>query len=537
MKNIQLKEKIVMSTAATTKIIRMVGSTNPPSLVALFSGSLGERKAVMSDLSNDLFSAGLNVIEFNARRYLSENDLLQPLIQQIVTELKSQSDTSGASTDLVIRINESAPALNSTHLTSENRIELIHQFDSALKQLAAITLQKKPLVVIVQGLERAPVGSFMSISEFISDYLNISKFVFVISAGEELLESELNSSNSTMSKDDFLEDIFSSVVDLNDTAIQIPKAEPIIDNSNPDLFAPPVGLEVQSSSDIMAKRKGRSVTPKNSGKPSSRIFKVRELSGKKASIRKNAPPKKRIIKKSKKKGVKKFKAISNETNLDKFINPIKKGDIFAVKKFWNEVNQLKYEEFTDLVEKIIKEIISGDSRIRATAITALASISKGVSWEMPPDVMDRALIMTGDGSKVVRDAAAEAIKEMTDAGVEKSTQEPQQNQTKINKNASSMELTELDTDSMLGNSSGSIGSMALGNGSGGVKVMGGQSEGISNAPTFELSKDVPSFKEEKSPPKFTAISDKKPSFKPVEEKTPKFTAVNNKKPKFKIANE
>jgi hypothetical protein len=65
MKNIQLKEKIVMSTAATTKIIRMVGSTNPPSLVALFSGSLGERKAVMSDLSNDLFSAGLNVIEFN----------------------------------------------------------------------------------------------------------------------------------------------------------------------------------------------------------------------------------------------------------------------------------------------------------------------------------------------------------------------------------------------------------------------------------------------------------------------------------------
>jgi hypothetical protein len=224
MKNILLKENIVMSTAATTKIIKMVGSTNPPSLVALFNGSLGERKAVMSDLSNDLFSAGLNVIKFNARRYLSENDLLQPLIQQIVTELKSQSDTNGAITDLVIRINESAPALNSTHLTSENRIELIHQFDSALKQLAAITLQKKPLVIIVQGLERAPVGSFTSISEFISDYLNISKFVFVISAGKELLESELNSSNSTMSKDDFLEDIFSSVVDLNDTAIQIPKA-------------------------------------------------------------------------------------------------------------------------------------------------------------------------------------------------------------------------------------------------------------------------------------------------------------------------
>ena len=210
MKKIEPEGKISMSTAATSKIIKMIGSTNPPSLVALFGGSLGERKTAMSDLANDLFGAGLNIIDFNARRYLSENDLLQPLIQQIITELKSQSDTSGASSDLVNRINESAPALNSTHLTSENRIELIHQFDSAMKQLAAITLQKKPLVVIVQGLERAPLGSFMSISEFISDYLNISKFVFVISAGEDLLENELSGTNSTMSKEDFLEDIFSN---------------------------------------------------------------------------------------------------------------------------------------------------------------------------------------------------------------------------------------------------------------------------------------------------------------------------------------
>jgi hypothetical protein len=115
---------------------------------------------------------------------------------------------------------------------------------------------------------------------------------------------------------------------------------------------------------------------------------------------------------------------------------------------------------------------------------------------------------------------------MTEAGVEKSTQEPQQNQTKINKNTSSMELAELDTDSMLGTSS-SIGSMALGSGSGGVKVMGGESTGISTAPTFELSKEVPSFKEEKKPPKFNAVKDK----------PPKFNAVSNKKPKFKIAKE
>ena len=104
-----------MSTAATSKIIKMIGSTNPPSLVALFGGSLGERKTAMSDLANDLFGACLNIIDFYARRYLSENDLLQPLIQQIITVLNSQSATSGAISDLDNRITESAPALNSRH--------------------------------------------------------------------------------------------------------------------------------------------------------------------------------------------------------------------------------------------------------------------------------------------------------------------------------------------------------------------------------------------------------------------------------------
>ena len=43
-----------MTTAATAKIIKLVGSSNPPSLVALYGGSLGERKTAMSDLENDL---------------------------------------------------------------------------------------------------------------------------------------------------------------------------------------------------------------------------------------------------------------------------------------------------------------------------------------------------------------------------------------------------------------------------------------------------------------------------------------------------
>ena len=512
-----------MTTAATAKIIKLVGSANPPSLVALYGGSLGERKSAMSDLESDLYGAGLSVIDFNARRYLSETDLSQPLVQQIITELKSNADASGATADLVKLINETAPATISTHLTNENRVELIHQFDSSMKKLASISLQKKPLVILIQGMERTPVGTFTSISDFMANYLDIHKFMFVVSIGEEFLQNELNSSNTNMSPEDFLEDIFSSVVTFEETAQKAPEPKPV-SNDNQDLFAPPVGLEVESGADIAAKRKGGRVAPKKSGIQDSRIFKVRELSGKKTVVRKGKRPARRIVKKAAK-GPKKFKAVGGKTNLKKYIRPILKADLFAVKKFWSEVSNLKYEEFTKLIEMVMKETSNKESRIRATAITALASIAKGVSWEMPPEVMDQALILTSDGSKEVKDAAAEAIKEMNEAGVDKKPQFTPSSETKTTQNKSSMELSELDTDSMLGTSSGSIGSLSLGSGSGGVKVMGGETSGISSAPTFEMSKDIPSFEEKKKPAQFKAVGDKPKKFKPVEKKKPGFKVV------------
>jgi len=516
-----------MTTAATVKIIKLVGSANPPSLVALYGGTLGERKAAMSDLQNDLYGAGLSIIDFNARRYLSENDLSQPLVQQIVTELKANTDTSGATADLVNRINETAPATVSTHLTSENRVELIHQFDSSLKKLASISLQKKPLVILVQGMERAPTGAFMKISDFMANYLNIHKFMFVVSIGEDILKNELNSSNTNMSPEEFLEDIFSAVVTFDEVTTptevetqQIPEAD------NEDLFAPPVGLEVESGADIAAKRKGVRVVPKNKGQPKSRIFKVRELSGKKAKVKKGSTPKTKKVVRKTKKGPKKFKAVDKEgANLNKYMNPILKADIFTVKKFWSEVSNLSYDDFTKLVKMILKETTNQDSRIRATAITALASISKGVSWEMPPEVMDQTLILTGDGSNEVKDAAAEALNVMNEAGVDKKPQFKPTSENRAPGNKGTMELSELDTDSMLGTGSSSISSMSLGSGSGGVKVMGGESSGISSAPTFEMSTDVPSFEEKKETPKFKPVEDKPPKFKPVEKKKPTFKAV------------
>ena len=437
--------------------------------------------------------------------------------------MKSNTDTSGATADLVKLINETAPATISTHLTNENRVELIHQFDSSMKKLASISLQKKPLVVLIQGMERTPVGTFTSISDFMANYLDIHKFMFVVSIGEKFLQNELNNGNTNMSPEDFLEDIFSSVVTFEEPVKKVTEPKPIA-NDNDDLFAPPVGLEVESGSDIAAKRKGGKLTPKNSGRPNSRIFKVRELSGKKTVVRKGNRPTRKIIRKAVK-GPKKFRAVGGKTNLKKYMRPILKADLFAVKKFWSEVSNLKYEEFTKLIEMVMKETSNKESRIRATAITALASIAKGVSWEMPPEVMDQALILTGDGSKEVKDAAAEAIREMNEAGVDKKPQFTPSSETKATQNKGSMELNELDADSMLGTSSGSIGSLSLGSGSGGVKVMGGETSGISSAPTFEMSKDIPSFEEKKKPAQFKAVGDKPKKFKPVEKKKPGFKVV------------
>ena len=510
-----------MTTATTAKIITLAGNPNPPSLVALYGGSLGERKTTIADLENDLYAAGLSVIDFNSRRFLSESDLSQPLIQQIVTELKSNQDTTGATADLVNRINESAPATIATHLTSENRIELIHQFDSSLKRLAAISLQKKPLVIIVQGLERAPTGSFISISEFIANYLNIHKFMFVVSIGEEILQKELTSSNSPMSPDDFLEDVFSAIVTFDEMAVEPPT--PVQDNE--DLFVPPVGLEVESGAEI-ARRKTRKIAPKTAGLPQSRIFKVRELTGKHAKIKKGTAPKKKVIKRKKKTAAKPklFKPVPKEepSKIESFMKPVLNGDLLTAKKFWSKANELNYSEFTEVVKRITEETENHDSRIRATAVTALASLANGVSWEMPPEVMDRALILTGDGSKEVRDAAADAIKEMSGAGVETVPQFKPSVAPEVPQDSSNMELGELDTDAMLGKGNNSIGSLSIGTGSGGVKMMGGTDEVASSTTTFEVSKEVSSFPTE-APPKFKAVEDKTPKFKPTEKKeTPKF---------------
>ena len=512
--------------AATAKIITLAGGSNPPSSIALFGGTLGERKAVISDLENDLYAAGLSVIDFNTRRFLSESDLSQPLIQQIVTELKANQDTTGATADLVNRINESAPATVSTHLTSENRIELIHQFDSSMKKLAAISLQKKPLVIIVQGLERAPGGSLISISEFISNYLNIHKFMFVVSVGEDILKNELVSSNSQLSSDDFLEDVFSTVVTFVED--EQPKNQEVEIQETRDLFTPPVGLEVESGAEIV-KRKKTKVIPKSKGLPRSRIFKVRELSGKKTTIKTGNAPKKTMVKR-KIKSIKKRKSriISkqDENKIDTYMKSVLNGDLFAVKEFWGKVSELNYEEFTELVKKILQETENSNSRVRATAIIALSSISKGVSWEIPSEVMDRALILTNDGSREVKDAAAEAIKELSNAGIEKTPQFKPKTTPEVSQTNNNMELTDLNAESMLGNDSETIGSLSIGGNSGGVKMMGGEKSIASSDTTFEMSETIPSFEEEND--------DEIPQFKAIEKDVQKFKPVEKEKPKFKI---
>jgi len=524
-----------MSTAAITKIIKLAGSKNPSGSIAIYGGTIGDRKATINGIQNDLYKSGLNVVEFNARRYLSENDLSQPLIQQLITELKTSAGSSGATADLVKSINDSAPATNSTHLSSDNRIELIHLFDSSLKKLAAMAIRKKPLIILIQGLERANLGSLTGLSDFVSDYLNIHGFLFIISVGEDILEKELSSINSSLTNKDYLEDVFTNIVEINEEINEeitkesevVTEELPIEKPNNDDLFAPPVGLEVESGSEIASRRKGKT-TPKAPRRTSSG-FKVRELAGKKTVVKKNAIVKKRTIKKvMKKSNRKKFQpVIPKKENIDSiFLKPVQDGDLFTVKEFWGKASKLNYEEFQDIVKKIIKETDNSNSRIRATAITALASIANGVSWEMPQDIMDKALILTSDGSKEVRDSAADAIKEMNKAGIDTNSGEIQGFSSPVATTKNSGELKELDAAEMLGTESGSISSMNLGGGSGGVKMMGGPEKTVINdAPEFKVSQEVPSFQDET-----------KPKFKPKDEekKTPQFKPKKEKKAMFKV---
>jgi len=513
-----------MSTATTAKIISQAGKANPPSLVALYGGTLGERKSAITEIENDLQAVGLSIIEFNARRYLSENDLCLPLVLQIVTELKVSAGNNGTTTDLVNRINESAPVILSANLSSENRVEMIHQFDSAMKKLAALSVTKKPLVITLQGIERAVSGSFTKVSEFISNYININGFMFVISMGSENLEKELLEANVNIDAEDFLEDTFDYVAKFE--AANEPVADNRKDNKNEDFFKPPVGLEVESGAAIAANRKGRSI-PSLPKKKSSSGFKVRELAGKKAVVRKNQPKRKIVRKISSQKKSVKFKPV-NANKSNSFIKAVQSSDIFAAKKFWTKANTLSYQEFTNVVNSILKEAANNDSRVRATAITGLASIAKGVSWEMPSEVMDRALIMTGDGSKEVKDAAADAIKEMNAAGVDKGP--GTQTNTESANTSGSMELNELDTDSMLGKTSGSVASMSIGSGTGGVKVMGGSESSFGSAPTFNMTNEMPTIKKENVPKFKPTVKKEVPKFKPTEKKEiPKFKPTEKKK--------
>ena len=109
---------------------------------------------------------------------------------------------------------------------------------------------------------------------------------------------------------------------------------------------------------------------------------------------------------------------------------------------------------------------------------------------------------------------------MNAAGVDKGP--ATQSNTESTNTSESMELNELDTDSMLGKTSGSVASMSIGSGTGGVKVMGGNQSSFGSAPTFKMSEEIPSIKK-----------DNVPKFKPTENKNT-FKAVDDKKvPKFK----
>ena len=84
--------------------------------------------------------------------------------------------------------------------------------------------------------------------------------MFVISIGEDILNNDLNSTNASLEAKDFLDDTFSLTVTFEEPKIE--QNTPTKIEKSDDLFTPPQGLEVESGSDIVAKRKGKRSIPR-----------------------------------------------------------------------------------------------------------------------------------------------------------------------------------------------------------------------------------------------------------------------------------
>jgi len=74
------------------------------------------------------------------------------------------------------------------------------------------------------------------------------------------------------------------------------------------------------------------------------------------------------------------------------------------------------EKFTLSYKKFVEYTNDQNARVRASAALAISSVSQAIAWKIDDRTIDSLLVMTSDGVKEVREAAAEALAVVTRFG-------------------------------------------------------------------------------------------------------------------------
>ncbi len=280
------------------------------------------------------------------------------------------------------------------------------------------------------------------------------------------------------------------------------------------------GLDSERGTDIASRRQSAGLDRHSDKMPRNQIFKVRELTGRKAHLQQGeegiepAPSKKVSIRKRKsaarKRKVRKVRRARKQpagkelgVSVKSLLKPVLAGDYLAAKELWTKIPELPPGELDELVELYVEETKNRSQRVRATAATALGAVARAIDFEMPSGVMDALLILTNDAVKDVKDAAVAAMREIKGNSSEPAFEH--------GVGGSVPSFTPVDTGSPMVRESGA------------------------DLPTFmPVDDDAPTFKAVADEPSFEAVDEDVPVFQPVEDDAPQFKAVKDKEPKFKV---
>ena len=273
------------------------------------------------------------------------------------------------------------------------------------------------------------------------------------------------------------------------------------------------GLDSESGADIASRRQSAGLDRHGDKIPRNRVFKARELTGRKAHLQQGeegmvpAPLRKVSIRKRKsatrKRKVRKVRRARKQpageelgVSVKSLLKPVLAGDYLAAKELWTKIPELPPDELDELVELYVEETKNRSQRVRATAATALGAVARAIDFEMPFGVMDALLILTNDAVKDVKDAAVAAMREIKGNSSEPAFEH--------GVGGSVPSFTPVDTGSPTVRESGA------------------------DLPTFmPVDDDAPTFKAVADEPSFEAVDEDVPVFQPVEDKKPKFKVLGN----------